>query len=259
MAMKIGEKIKKLRKTKQISQESLANALGVTFQAVSKWETGTTAPDLALIPPLASFFGVSIDELFDYCAWENERMIEEICRRAYARRYDDPIGAEEILREGLRKFPANENLMTVLVYILWAIPGRDADLIAACKTLLECVTNEGVKCDVLRFLAMAYHRSGRADMVRSVLDQIPEFYFTKLEWVARLTVGEESLEAAKFQMNLSGNSLVQMLRIMQERYSEMGDTESAACCESLWEGVKALFRELGGNKFELSGYEWIDA
>jgi hypothetical protein len=106
---------------------------------------------------------------------------------------------------------------------------------------------------------MAYHRSGKADMVRPVLDQIPEFYFTKLEWVARLTAGEESLEAAKFQMNLSGNSLVQMLRIMQERYSEMGDTESAACCESLLEGVKALFRELGGNKFELSGYEWIDA
>ena len=50
-----------------------------------------------------------------------------------------------------------------------------------------------------------------------------------------------------------------MLHIMQERYSEMGDTESAACCEGLWEGVKALFRELGGNKFELSGYEWIDA
>ena len=259
MAMKIGEKIKKLRKAKQISQESLANVLGVTFQAVSKWETGSTTPDLALIPPLASFFGVSIDELFDYCAWENERTIEEICRRAYARRYDDPIGAEEILREGLKQFPANEDLMTVLVYILWAIPGRDADLIAACEMLLECVTNEGVKCDVLRFLAMAYHRSGRADMVRSVLNQIPEFYFTKLEWIARLTAGEESLEAAKFQMNLSGNSLVQTLRIMQERYSEMGDTENAACCKSLWKGVKELFHELGGNKFELSGYEWIDA
>ena len=52
MAMKIGTKIKALRKAKNISQESLANVLGVTFQAVSKWETGTTAPDVSLIPTL---------------------------------------------------------------------------------------------------------------------------------------------------------------------------------------------------------------
>ena len=96
MAMKIGEKIKKLRKARQISQESLANALGVTFQAVSKWETGNTAPDLALIPPLASFFGVSIDELFDYCAWENERMAEEILEHAEA-----IVASEETFRKKL--------------------------------------------------------------------------------------------------------------------------------------------------------------
>ena len=66
MAMKIGEKIKEFRKSKGISQEILAQALGVTFQAVSKWETNTAAPDVALIPAIASYFGVSIDELFDY-------------------------------------------------------------------------------------------------------------------------------------------------------------------------------------------------
>lgn len=82
MAMKIGEKIKALRKEKNISQESLAKVLGVTFQAVSKWETNTTAPDVSLIPPIASFFGVSIDELFDYNVFENEQRIDSICREA---------------------------------------------------------------------------------------------------------------------------------------------------------------------------------
>ena len=138
MAMKIGEKIMALRKAKNISQESLANVFGVTFQAVSKWETGTTAPDVSLIPPLANYFGVSIDELFDYNVWENERMVDEICRRAYERRFNDPAGAEEILREGLKQFPANENLLTVLVYTLWAIPDRDEELITTCKTLIDC-------------------------------------------------------------------------------------------------------------------------
>lgn len=257
MAMKIGEKIKKLRKAKNISQESLANVLGVTFQAVSKWETGTTAPDVSLIPPLANYFGVSIDELFDYNAWENERTVDEICRRAYKCRYNDPVGAEEILREGLKQFPANENLLTALVYTLWAIPDRDEELITTCKTLIDCATNEGVKCDVLRFLAMVYHRNDRIDMIQPVLDQIPEFYFTKMECVAKLLSGKQSLDAAQFQMNLSGNSLVEMLQIMAERYEENGDTEKATLCQRLSGGVLNVFSNEGGKLLEISGYEWI--
>ena len=259
MAMKIGEKIKALRKAKNISQEYLANVLGVTFQAVSKWETGTTAPDVSLIPPLASFFSVSIDELFDYNVWENERAVDEICRRAYARRYDDPVGAEEILREGLKQYPANENLLTVLVYTLWAIPGRDEELITTCKALLDCATNEGVKCDVLRFMAMTYHRNGKTDMILPVLDQIPEFYFTKLECIAKLTNGKQRFDAAQFQMNLSGNSLVEMLRIMADYYADSGDEEKSSLCKHLSEGVLTIFRSNGGKALELPGYEWLES
>lgn len=258
MAMKIGEKIKVLRKDKNITQEYLANALGVTFQAVSKWETGTTVPDICLIPPLANFFGVSIDELFDYNVWENERAIDEICRRAYARRYNDPVGAEKILRDGLKQFPANENLLTVLVYTLWAVPGRDEELINTCKALLDCATNEGVKCDVLRFLAMVYHRNGKSDMVQPVLNQIPEFYFTKLECLAKLTDGQQSFNAAQLQMNLSGSSLVEMLRIMEGYYVDTGDAEKSSLCKKLAEGVLIFFRNEGAKSLELPGYEWLE-
>ena len=64
--IKIGTKIKTLRKQKNISQEVFANYLGVSFQAVSKWENGTTMPDVTMFPAIASFFGVSTDELFDF-------------------------------------------------------------------------------------------------------------------------------------------------------------------------------------------------
>ena len=257
MAMKIGEKIKELRKAKNISQEVLAGTLGVTFQAVSKWETGVTAPDVSLIPPLASFFGVSIDELFDYKVWENEKEVDAICRRAYKCRYNNPVEAERILREGLKQFPANENLLTVLVYTLWAIPDRDDELIAVCNTLIDCATNEGVKCDVLRFLAMVYHRNGKPDLVKPVLEQISEFYFTKMECIAKLTTGAESLEAAQFQMNISGKSLIEMLDIMKTRYTEMCEADNAVLCKKLSDSVLNIFRSEGGKAFEISGYEWI--
>ena len=258
MAMKIGEKIKQLRKNKNMSQEVLAGALGVTFQAVSKWETGTSMPDLSLIPAIASFFGVSIDELFDHNALENEKKVDAICREAARYRLSDPIRAEEILREGLKQFPANENMLTVLVYVLWAIPGRDADLVETCKLLIERATNEGVRCDVLRILAEVYHRKGKYEEIPDILAQIPEFYFTKTECVAKLTTGQESLDAARFQMNLSGRSLIEMLEIMKRHYEKSGDTECAQLCRSLSQGVLDIFCRENGKALELPGYEWMD-
>lgn len=64
MESKLGATIKRLRNEKQITQEELATYLGVSFQAVSKWENETTMPDIALLPKLALFFGVKIDDLF---------------------------------------------------------------------------------------------------------------------------------------------------------------------------------------------------
>ena len=76
--IKLGEKIKSLRKQKSISQETLAGYLGVSYQAVSKWENETTMPDVTLIPAIASFFGVSTDELFDFNVYEIEKNVEAI-------------------------------------------------------------------------------------------------------------------------------------------------------------------------------------
>lgn len=61
--MNLGDKIKELRKSKGITQEQLSDMLNVSSQAVSKWETGATNPDLALIPDIAKLFDVSADEL----------------------------------------------------------------------------------------------------------------------------------------------------------------------------------------------------
>lgn len=64
--MSFGKKIKDLRKTKGLSQFDLANRLNITSQAVSKWESEVSLPDIQLLPHIAAIFGVSIDELLDY-------------------------------------------------------------------------------------------------------------------------------------------------------------------------------------------------
>ena len=59
----IGQKIKDLRKKAEMTQDRLADYLGVSAQAVSKWELGQTAPDLSLIAPLCKVLGCTSDEL----------------------------------------------------------------------------------------------------------------------------------------------------------------------------------------------------
>ena len=64
--LKINEQIAFLRKQKGLTQEELANALGVTNQAVSKWESAQCCPDIQLLPTIAEMFDVSVDELLGY-------------------------------------------------------------------------------------------------------------------------------------------------------------------------------------------------
>ena len=64
--LRINENIARLRREKGITQEELAVALGVSNQAVSKWEAGKCCPDIEMLPDLAEFFRVSIDELMGY-------------------------------------------------------------------------------------------------------------------------------------------------------------------------------------------------
>jgi len=74
--MDIANKIRQLRNKASLTQEQLAERLGLSAQAVSKWENSVTLPDITLLPELAAVFGISIDELFDLTAEQKFRRIE---------------------------------------------------------------------------------------------------------------------------------------------------------------------------------------
>ena len=64
--MTIGPNIKRLRQNKGVTQEQLGDVLGISSQAVSKWENESALPDILILPKLAEYFGISIDELMGY-------------------------------------------------------------------------------------------------------------------------------------------------------------------------------------------------
>ena len=224
--IKLGEKIRSLRKRRDISQEVLADYLGVTFQAVSKWETGAAMPDVVMIPAIASFFGVSTDELFDYDRLENEKKVDDLCREAMKYILSDRAKAEETLREGLRRFPGSDVILVCLLYVI-DVPERADEVVSLCQSMLESVSSISVKYDVLRILAGAYKTLGDYSRVKDTIEKIPEFYFSKLGVAAELLEGEDRFNAAMEHRSYAFRDLLKMYGILADHYAALGEKDKA--------------------------------
>lgn len=120
MQIDLGSRIRQLRLRDGKTQETLARALGVTAQAVSRWEAGGSYPDMNLIPPIANYFGVTIDELFGYTN-ERDGIINSLVDRLQQRKWKQDTQANVALaRNALVEFPGNEKLMVCLASALYA-------------------------------------------------------------------------------------------------------------------------------------------
>lgn len=112
--MEIGNQIKSLRTQRGVTQEALAEKLGVSAQAVSKWERGSATPDISLLPAISAYFGVSIDELF---ALSDETRMERIQNMLWDERVLNPDTVErerEFLLEKGRREPQNGKVYSLL-------------------------------------------------------------------------------------------------------------------------------------------------
>lgn len=128
--IKLSEKIKELRLRDSRTQEELAEAVGVTAQAVSRWEKEICYPDMELIPSIANYFHVSIDELFGYNNDREIRLsayIEEISkmRECCDGEFKTTVEEQEtLLRHALVEFP---NEWKLQMRLAWVLESKAAD------------------------------------------------------------------------------------------------------------------------------------
>lgn len=124
MHLDLGTRIRELRRRDNRTQETLAAALGVTSQAVSRWEAGGSYPDMNLIPSIANYFGVTIDVLFGY---NNEResrieaLVTQIQEMKWKNNGEDNCLEETVAlaRKAVAEYPGNEKLMVCLASTLY--------------------------------------------------------------------------------------------------------------------------------------------
>ncbi len=107
MKLKIGENIRDFRKKNDMTQEALADRLGVTYQSISRWENGTTYPDLELLPVISKVLGVSVDKLLGMPQIEKEKKAEETydeLRRECIKHNYDPDKIVALIRDIRRNY-----------------------------------------------------------------------------------------------------------------------------------------------------------
>ena len=126
----MGQIIKKLRKERGFTQEELAERIGVTYQAVSKWENNLGMPDISQIVPLASVFDVSTDVLFGIDrTMESEEALKIVFAADTVKEYgclDTYLKAYDILLDGLKKYPNNLIIMNncLNLGVAFVLPGN---------------------------------------------------------------------------------------------------------------------------------------
>lgn len=129
MELMIGSKIRELRRRDGRTQEAMAEALGVTGQAVSRWESGGSYPDMEMLPAIANYFHIAIDELFGYDNNREERIREIVAtaQRAMVENGhtmskgwlpDTFLDCIERLRAGAEEFPNEPRILMELASAL---------------------------------------------------------------------------------------------------------------------------------------------
>lgn len=222
----IGGRIRELRKCNKMTQERLAELLGISFQAVSKWENNIALPDITLVPKLAQVFGVTTDELLGYNLEEIQADVMRYVEQSVSLRESNPEEGRRILEEGLKKYPENDLLLNNLLYVMNYNKKPD-ETIRIASRLIDKTDMSDVKYDALRFLAYAYCAKGDVESATAALEKIPELYFTKLSEMAFVLTGEPKYRAAEKQKWISFEILIQMMWKLAECYEEDGKTEKA--------------------------------
>ena len=162
--MQVGGKIKSLRARHGVTQEHLAQVLGITAQAVSRWEAGACYPDIELLPGIADFFGVSTDELLCVDQSRKDTKIKEYIQAAHALQcvgsFDEPV---HILRRALREFPSSFLLQAELACAIGCIDNGVKisrtlcdEAIALCGRILDNCTDDSLRLRAKSMLCFMY-------------------------------------------------------------------------------------------------------
>ncbi|MDE6767903.1 MAG: helix-turn-helix domain-containing protein [Eubacterium sp.] len=193
MNIYFSENLKKFRIESKLTQEALANQLGVSFQAVSKWERGDSYPDITMLPVIASFFKVSVDDLLGVNRAENETEIAKLIED-----YDnltDAILKKEILDRLIEKAPNDFRILLREMSYLIHFESK-TEILPRVHSIYENIrqncTSDKIRLSAKRHIAQLYESLSQdkcngiaIDDIENMINDFPSMLDTR-EYLATL-------------------------------------------------------------------------
>ena len=203
MEINLKEKLRSLRQQKNITQEALANHLGITSQSVGKWERGEGFPDITLLPKIAFYFGVTVDELL--CV-DQVRIEETICKYQRQSKICQQNGDNdknlELWEKAYAEFPNDCRVIEGLMFAInreaiYPCPQDKAErIIALGEKLLKKSTDTRQRENAVQCLCYTYDNIDK-EKALYYADMSGSFNITREDLRSTILDGEEGVKACQ--------------------------------------------------------------
>lgn len=205
MVLSLGANIKRFRLERGLTQEEVANHLGISFQSISKWERGESYPDIELLPVLSNYFGVNVDELLGVSEPSKKKKYDDINNRW---KLNNKSGQHNenvcLMRESLRLFPNDALLLVQLSTSLEKLDGTPKEkenYLRESIAIQEQIINYCPDCEVrgatLYNICFAYWQIGEKEKAIEQAKKLPNLYKARENALSYFLEGEEKREISK--------------------------------------------------------------
>lgn len=248
MELMIGDKLKKLRRSKDLTQEEVAAHLGISYQAISKWERGDGYPDITMLPALANYFEVSIDALIGMDEISSANKLDEINRQWQENRTSGKHKENvELMRNALKTYPNNALLLIQLSASLERLDGTEREKreflkesIMIQEQILRYCEDSEVRGAALFNISDAYYRYGDYEKAVEYAQKLPNLYKTRETALVRIL-------NVDFEKNRIAKSAIEPLAwLLSYHLTALADTENDARYKE--KIIKILDILFGGNE-----------
>ena len=253
--MRIGEQIKSYRKKAGLTQEQVANYLGVSTPAVNKWEKGNTYPDISLLPALARLLKIDMNELFSFREELTEKEIgqfvnelSEVSLQSFAKAFDMAISK-------IQEYPHCDSLIYMIATVLNAAltladldAGKKSEYNAVIIEWLERTTDsqdEKVRNSSVFILATKYVQMEKYEEANALLKKIPDTVIDATIMKTSVLAHQEGTDTAA--LFLEGKLLQAVINIQSYLYKliemeeETGNHDKAEKIAGITERMISLF------------------
>jgi len=226
--MSIGSTIKRLRREKNITQEQLAEYLGITSRAISQWECDRTAPDISQLPALCHIFDVSSDVLLGIDIEKNTEEIKQyldtarnLCHQGKWEEYT------AILREANKKFPRDYKIMQTLADAMVCEFSRKGiktydEVFDLCNRILAECTDSNIRYEAIETLGIAYDCADKTDEMIRLAKEMPRTHFSYENFMVYRWKGNEGFRERQEYMHFLVHELLSMIYCLKGHCGDNG-------------------------------------